>query len=185
MLTLVAGLVIFLAIHLVPTVPDLRRGLVERFGEGAYKAIFSVVSLAGFALIVYGYGKLQGAPGKNPILFDPPLWTRHITMLLMLLSFVLLAAAYIPSRIRTAVKHPMLLAVKLWALGHLITNGDLASLALFGSLLAYAVYDLISAKKRAAMGPLGARPAASAAISPWSWSGSRPTRRCCCGATRG
>lgn len=155
MLLLILGLLIFFAVHLVPTAPDLRRGLAERFGERPYMIGFSLVSLIGFALIAYGYHKLAATPGKNPIIYDAPLWTRHITMTVMAFAFVLLAAAYIPSRIRTAVKHPMLLAVKLWAVGHLISNGDLASIVLFGSFLAWAVYDLISVKKRNAMGPLG------------------------------
>ncbi len=157
MLLLVVGLVLFFLIHLVPTAPDLRRGLVERFGEPAYKIAFSIVSLAAFALIVYGYGKLAATPGKNPEIWSPPQAMRHAAMLLMLPAFILLVAAYIPSRIRTAVRHPMLMAVKLWALAHLLVNGDLASIVLFGSFLAYAVYDLISVKRRAALGPLGAR----------------------------
>ncbi len=157
MLLLVVGLALFFAIHLVPTAPELRRGLSDRFGEGAYKGVFSLLSIIGIALIVIGYAKLQVMPGKNPVLWYPPHWMRHITMLLMLISFVMLAAAYIPSRIRTALKHPMLLAVKTWALAHLLVNGDLASILLFGSFLAYGVFDLISVKKRAAMGPLGTR----------------------------
>lgn len=158
MLPLAVGLLAFLAIHLIPTAPDLRRGLVERFGEGPYKAVFSVLSLAALALIVAGYHKAQIHLGtKNPVLWTPPEAFRHVTFLLMLPAMVLLAAAYIPSRIRTAVKHPMLAAVKLWALAHLLVNGDLGSILLFGSLLAYAVYDRISVKRRGALGPLGAR----------------------------
>lgn len=157
MLLLVLGLATFFAIHAVPTQPELRAGLVDRFGEAAYKGLFTVASLAGLALIVYGYGKLQGTPGKNPDLWFPPTWARHVALLLMLPAMVLLVAAYVPSRIRDAVKHPMLLGVKLWAIAHLIANGDLASVVLFGSFLAWAVYDLISVKKRAALGPLGAR----------------------------
>ncbi len=157
MLLLVLGLIVFFAIHFVPTSPDIRNGLVERFGAGTYKLAFSVISLLGFALIVIGYHKLQLNPGKNPVLFSPPGWTRHIAYLLMLPSMIFLVAANVPSRIRSAVKHPMLLAVKLWALAHLLVNGDLGSLLLFGSFLAYAVYDRISVKKRAALGPLGDR----------------------------
>jgi uncharacterized membrane protein len=157
MLLMVVGLAVFFLIHLVPTSPDTRRVLVERMGEGAYKAFFSVVSAVGLALIVYGYGKLYATPGKNPVIWVPPAGMRHATMLLMLFSFVLLAAAYIPSRIRTMAKHPMLAAVKLWAFAHLLVRGDLASIVLFGSFLAWAVYDRISLKSRAAYGPLGAR----------------------------
>lgn len=157
MLTLIVGLLIFFAIHLVPTQPDLRRGLVERFGEGNYKGIFAVLTLVGLALIVMGYGKLQVMPGKNPYLWYPPLWLRHVSLALMLPAMILLVAAYVPSRIRDAVKHPMLAAVKLWALAHLLANGDLASVVLFGSFLAWAVFDRISVKRRAALGPLGSR----------------------------
>ncbi len=158
MLILVLGILLFLAIHLVPTSPSLRAGLVDRFGEGAYKVGFSVLSLIGFALIVVGFHKLQVMPGKNPIIWDPPSWTRHIAFLLMIPAMILLVAALIPSRIRTAAKHPMLAAIKFWALAHLLVNGDLGSLVLFGSFLAFAVYDRISVKRR----PGGAPPPAPA-----------------------
>ena len=157
MLPLIIGLIVFLGIHLVPTNPALRSGLAERFGENQWKVVFSVISLIGFALIVYGYHKMQVMPGKNPQLWDPPAWTRHVALLLMLPAMILLVAAYVPSRIRDVLQHPMLTAVKLWALAHLLANGDLASLLLFGSFLAYAVYDRISVKKRGARGPLGGR----------------------------
>jgi uncharacterized membrane protein len=153
MLPLILGLFLFFAVHLVPTSPSLRDGLVERFGAPAYKIGFSVLSLVGFVLIVAGYHKLQVMPGKNPVLWDPPSWTRHIAFLLMLPSMILLVAAFVPSRIRTAAKHPMLAAIKFWALAHLLVNGDLGSLVLFGSFLAFGVYDRISVKHRAAVGP--------------------------------
>ncbi|WP_072395715.1 NnrU family protein [Hyphomicrobium sp. CS1GBMeth3] len=148
MLPLILGLLLFFAVHLVPTSPSLRAGLVERFGEGAYKVGFAVLSLVGFVLIVYGYHKLQVMPGKNPILWDPPTWTRHIAYLLMVPALIFLVAAFVPSRIRSALKHPMLAAIKTWALAHLLVNGDLGSLVLFGSFLAFAVYDRISVKHR-------------------------------------
>lgn len=153
MLLLVIGLLLFFAVHLVPTSPSLRQGLVERFGEGTFKVAFAVLALVGFALIVVGYHKLQVMPGKNPVLWDPPAWTRHIAFLLMLPAMIFLVAAYVPSRIRTALKHPMLVAIKTWALSHLLVNGDLGSLVLFGTFLAYAVYDRISLKSRPASGP--------------------------------
>lgn len=155
MLPLIIGLVLFFAIHLVPTVPELRRGLALRMGETGFKVLFSVLSLAAFALIVIGYHKLT--PGKNPVLWDPPGFMRHIAFVLMVPAMILLVAAYVPSRIRTATQHPMLAAVKLWALAHLLVNGDLGSLLLFGSFLAYAIYDRISVKRRCAAGPLGNR----------------------------
>lgn len=159
MLILILGLILFYAIHAVPMSPDLRAGVVARFGEGAYKGVFSLVSLIAFVLIVVGYGKMQPELGsKNPILWFPPEWMRHVAATLMLPSMILLVAAYTPSRIRTAVGHPMLAAVKVWAFAHLIANGDLASLVLFGSFLAYAVVDRISVKRRTGggRGPLGA-----------------------------
>lgn len=157
MLLMIVGLALFFLIHLVPTAPEVRRSLAERMGEGPYKLMFSVVSAVALALIVYGYSKLHATPGKNPVIWSPPPGMRHATLLLMLFSFVLLAAAYIPSRIRTAAKHPMLVAIKLWALAHLLVRGDLASMVLFGSFLAWAVFDRISVKRRAAPGPLGAK----------------------------
>jgi len=157
MLLLIVGLVVFFAVHLLPTMPDLRRGLVARYGEGAFKTAFSAVSLVGFALIVLGYHKMQVMPGKNPVLWDPPEWSRQAAYVLMIPAMILLVAAFVPSRIRTAAKHPMLAAIKVWALAHLLANGDLASLLLFGGFLAFAVYDRISVKRRAALGPLGER----------------------------
>jgi uncharacterized membrane protein len=155
MMLLIVGLILFLGIHLLPTSPDVRDGLRERLGDGTYKAVFSVLSLAGFAIIIFGYHKMQLHPGKNPVLWDPPVWTRHIALVLMLPAMIFVVAANVPSRIRTAVKHPMLLAIKLWALAHLLANGDVASLLLFGTFLAYAIYDRISVKRRGALGPLG------------------------------
>lgn len=153
MLPLILGLLLFFAVHLVPTSPSLRDGLVERFGPTAYKAVFGVLALIGFVLIVVGYHKLQLMPGKNPVLWNPPSWTKHIAFLLMLPAMIALVAAFVPSRIRTALKHPMLVAIKAWALSHLLVNGDLGALVLFGSFLAFAVYDRISVKRRPGVGP--------------------------------
>jgi uncharacterized membrane protein len=155
MLVMVIGLVVFFAIHLVPANADLRDGLVARFGGTGYKAVFGILSLIGLVLIVVGFAKLQMHPGKNPQLWVPPIWCRHIALALMLPAMIALVAAYVPSRIHTVLKHPMLVAIKLWALAHLLANGDLAALVLFGSFLAYAVYDRISVKRRGALGPLG------------------------------
>lgn len=160
MLILIVGLMVFIGVHLVPTAPEVRDGLMRRFGDHAYKVVFSLLSLIGFALIVFGYHKLQLAPGKNPQLWVPPAGLKHAAFTLMLPAMILLVAAYVPSHIRTLAKHPMLLAIKLWALAHLLVNGDLASMVLFGGFLAYAIYDRISVKKRNALGPLGNQPAA-------------------------
>lgn len=157
MMLLIAGLALFFAIHLVPTNRPLRDGLTVRFGEVGYKGVFSIVALIGFVMIVLGFAKMQAMLGsKNPILWYPPTWTRHLAFTLMLPAMILLVAAYIPSRIRAAVKHPMLVAIKIWALAHLLANGDVASIVLFGSFLAYAVYDRISLKHRGNVGAGGA-----------------------------
>ena len=155
MLVMVIGLILFFAIHLVPANVELKNGLIARFGPRGYKAIFGVFSLVGLALIVLGFYKLQRHPGKNPILWDPPTWSRHLALALMLPAMIALVATYIPSHIHVMLKHPMLVAIKIWALAHLLANGDLAALILFGSFLAFAVYDRISVKKRGDLGPLG------------------------------
>ena len=155
MLVMVIGLILFFAIHLVPANVELKNGLIARFGAVGYKAIFGVSSLVGLALIVLGFYKLQLHPGKNPILWDPPTWSRHLALALMLPAMIALVATYIPSHIHVILKHPMLVAIKIWALAHLLANGDLAALVLFGSFLAFAVFDRISVKKRGDLGPLG------------------------------
>jgi uncharacterized membrane protein len=163
MTILILGLVAFIGIHLIPTVPALRDTLRQRFGANGYKILFSVLSFATFMLLVWGYGEARLLPAaSNPQLWVPPSWGRHVTMLLMLPAMICLVASNVPSRVRDVVRHPLLVATKLWALGHLFVRGDLASLILFGSLLAYAIYDRISVKKRAALGasvfgPLGNR----------------------------
>jgi uncharacterized membrane protein len=153
---LVIGLVVFLGAHLVPTFPKTRADLRIRLGENGYKGLFSLVSLVGLVLIVIGFGEARMA-SWNMVLWSPPVWTKHISFALMLPAFILLVATYIPSRIRDRAKHPMLAAIKIWALAHLIANGDLAGVLLFGAFLAYGVYDRISVKRRGALGPLGAK----------------------------
>lgn len=152
MALLLAGLVLFLGIHAVPMLPALRGNLVGKLGENGYKGLFSLVSFAGLALTIYGYGdaRFEGAP----VLYDPPLWLRHVTMLLMVPVFIFLVAAYVPCKIKKVLKHPMLVAVKLWALSHLLANGDLASVLLFGGFFLWAVLDRISVKRR---GPLASQ----------------------------
>ena len=148
MLVMVIGLILFFAIHLVPSNVELKNGLIARFGPGGYKAIFGFFSLVGLALIVLGFYKLQLHPGKNPILWDPPTWTRHLALALMLPAMIALVATYIPSHIHVMLKHPMLVAIKIWALAHLLANGDLGSIILFGAFLAWAVFDRITLKRR-------------------------------------
>ncbi|HEV7715028.1 MAG TPA: NnrU family protein [Steroidobacteraceae bacterium] len=146
MTTLIAGLVLFLGIHSVAIVsPSWRDGMLARLGEGAWKGIYSVISIAGFVLIIWGYGVAR----QNPVmLYVPPLWTHYVAAVLMLPVFPLLLATYFPGRIKAALKHPMLAAVKLWALAHLVANGTLADVLLFGGFLVWAVADRISVNHR-------------------------------------
>lgn len=148
MLVMVIGLLVFFAVHLVPLNVDLKNGLMARFGKRGYHIAFGLMSLVGVTLIVLGFHKLQLHPGKNPVLWNPPLWTRHIALALMLPAMIAFAAAFFRSHISAALKQPLLVAIKTWALAHLIANGDLASLVLFGSFLAFAVYQRIIIKRR-------------------------------------
>jgi len=143
MTLLIIGIVVFLGIHTLPTVPGLREQLVGRLGETGYKVLFSLLSIAGFVLLVYGFAQ---APTVQ--LWTPPAWTRWVAIVLMLPAFIFLVAAYVPGEIKARLKHPFLVAVKTWALAHLIANGDLASIILFGSFLAYAVFDRVTLKRR-------------------------------------
>jgi uncharacterized membrane protein len=143
---LVLGLALFLGVHSISiAAPGWRDAQAARLGENAWKGIYTLLSLAGFALIVIGYGQARQAP---LVLYVPPVALRHVAALLMLPVFVLLLAAYLPGRIKAATKHPMLVATKLWATAHLLANGNLADVLLFGGFLAWAVADRISMKHR-------------------------------------
>lgn len=143
---LVAGLIVFFGLHSISIISHGARELaVARFGAGAYRAAHSILSVVGLALIVWGYGLAREAP---VIVFDPPMFLRHLSALLLLPVFPLLLAAYLPGRIKAAVRHPMLAAVKIWAFSHLLVNGTLADLLLFGTFLVWAVADRISLKRR-------------------------------------
>ncbi|MDM0034000.1 NnrU family protein [Variovorax sp. J22P271] len=144
---LVLGLILFLGIHSVSIVaPAWRDAQVARRGERAWKGMYALASLAGLLLLIHGYGLARLAP---VVLYTPPTGLRHLALLLMLPVFPLLFAAYLPGRIQRAARHPMLLAVKLWATAHLLANGNLADVLLFGAFLAWAVADRISVKRRA------------------------------------
>jgi len=147
MTLLVTGLIAFLAVHSVRIfADDWRSAQIAKMGEGAYKGIYSLASVIGLALIVLGYVQARTVP---IVLWNPPLWTRHVSALLMLFAFVLIVAAYVPrNHIRPAVKHPMVLGVKIWAAGHLLANGTLADVLLFGGFLAWAVFDFRAARAR-------------------------------------
>jgi uncharacterized membrane protein len=149
MTILIIGLIIFLGVHLLTVRRATRAGLIQRFGEGGYKLGYSLVSAVGLVLIVVGFGAAREA--GPPVIWTPPEALRHLALLINLPIFVLLAAAYLPGRIKRATKHPMLLAVKIWAFAHLLANGDLASMLLFGSFLAWAVIARIAVKRREAV----------------------------------
>lgn len=141
---LIVGLVLFLGIHLVPAIPEVRNILVVSLGEKRYKIAFAFVSAAGLVLIAWGYAR---AP-SGPRFFIPFVGAIHAAPLAMTVSFVLLAAANMKTRIRLALKHPMLIGVGIWALTHLLANGSAKATLLFGSFLAYAAIDLVSARSR-------------------------------------
>ena len=146
MTALLAGLILFFAVHSISIAyPSWRDRVAVRIGEWSWKGIYSVVAIIGFVLIVWGYGLARQDP---VILYVPPLWLHHVSLLLMVFVFPLLLAAYLPGRIKTATKHPMLAATKLWAFAHLLANGTLADVFLFGSFLIWAVADRISMTHR-------------------------------------
>ena len=142
----VLGLVIFLGAHVFVTMRDRRAALVARLGEWPYRGLFSIVSIAGLLLIAYGFAAYRAAGMIS--LWDPPAWTRHIVEILVWPASIAVAAAYIPGNIKRVLKHPMLVGVKTWAFAHLCANGDLGGIILFGSVLAWAVYDRITLKHR-------------------------------------
>ena len=142
MAVLVLGLIVFFAPHLFSMFRGVRGRLVDRLGEGPYKGLYSVIVLIGLVLLVMGY-----ADAPRIGIWMPPLWMQHLTMLLMLPVFILLVAANMPGHIKAKVKNPLLIATKTWALAHLLINGDLASILLFGMFLVFGVVDLIAVKR--------------------------------------
>jgi uncharacterized membrane protein len=143
---LILGLAIFLGVHSTGIVaPGFRDAMRARFGEGAWKGVYSIASLAGFVMLCKGFALARLAP---VVVYTPPPWLRYVAVGLMLPVFPLLLASGLPGRIRTLTKHPMLAGVKFWCLAHLLANGRLADLVLFGSVLAWAVADRISLKRR-------------------------------------
>ncbi len=147
MLTLLAGLVLFIGSHSVRIVADdWRSRTIQRIEEGPWKGVYSLVSIAGLVLIVWGYGMTRADP---VVLWNPPVWTRHIASLLTLPAFILVAAAYVPgNRIKAKLGHPMVAGVKLWAFAHLVSNGRLGDVVLFGAFLLWAAFDFRAARAR-------------------------------------
>jgi uncharacterized membrane protein len=156
MTILIVGLIVFLGMHSLSFLaPGLRQSLQVRIGEAPYKGLAGAVGLVGFLLIIWGYG---AARMDLLLLYAPPVWTRHLALLILLPVFPLLFAAYLPGRIQSWAKHPMLLAVIFWAAGHLIANGTLVDVVLFGSFLAWALADRISLTRRTEPPVQGAPP---------------------------
>lgn len=154
MIYLISGLVVFFGTHLFTSLRSREPGkdIRARIGFGPYMGLYSIASLIGFGLIVYGYG----AARPSEVIYQAPVWGRHANMALMLVSLILLVASQLPAGwIKKTAKHPMLLSVKIWAFGHLLANGELISLMLFVSFLAYAVFARIMAKRRGDMGYAG------------------------------
>jgi uncharacterized membrane protein len=147
MALLVLGLILFLGVHSTRIVADGWRGaMLGRWGERGWKGLYSVVSLVGFVLLCWGYARARQAPVA---LWTPPRGMNHLAALLMLVAFVLLVAAYVPrNAIKARLHHPMILAVKTWAVAHLLANGTLADVLLFGAFLLWAVFDFRSARQR-------------------------------------
>lgn len=147
MLTLVLGLVIFLGVHSIRIVADpWRTRTIARIGEGPWKGLYSLAAIVGFVLIVWGYGQARLDP---VVIYAPPVWTRHLAALLVLPAFILIAAGNISgTRIKAKLGHPMVLGTKLWAFAHLLANGMLADVLLFGGFLAWAIVDYASSRRR-------------------------------------
>jgi uncharacterized membrane protein len=150
LLVMILGLMLFFGVHTLTTQRDLRARVVASVGEGSYKIGYTLVSVAGLALVTWGFANYR-ATGWIDV-WNPPTAFKHITVALMLPAVILVVASYIRGRIYTTLKHPMLTGIKLWAASHLLANGDLGSIILFGSFLAWAVYDRISLKSRSDAG---------------------------------
>jgi uncharacterized membrane protein len=156
LVVMILGLALFLGVHILPTQRELRGRILAVIGEGSYKLIYALVSVLGIALIAWGFAHYRAAgmidvwegsvSPKTLVIF------KHITIALMLPAVILVVAAYLRGHIYKALKHPMLAGVKLWAAAHLLANGDLGSIILFGSFLGWAVFDRISLKRRADAG---------------------------------
>lgn len=147
MIYLILGLILFLGVHSVRIVADgWRTRTIARVGPHPWKGVYALASIAGFVLLVWSYGEARYA---SAVLYNPPLFTRHIAGLLMLVSLVLVAAAYVPrNHLKAALGHPMYAGIKVWALAHLISNGRLVDVILFGAFLVWAIVGFVVSRKR-------------------------------------
>lgn len=156
MTLLILGLVVFLGIHTLTTLREPRAALIGGLGEGPYKGLYSLVSALGLVLVVWGFAHYRNTSYHQ--LWNPPTWLHPVAIVLVWFAFVALAAAYSPpGRIKSSLRHPMLVGVKTWALAHLLVNGDLGGIVLFASLLLWSGYDRVMLKRR---GDQGAAPVA-------------------------
>jgi uncharacterized membrane protein len=146
MTILIIGLIVFFASHAFTMARGNRALMVERLGEGPYKGLYSMVSAIGLILIVWGFASYRAA-GYIQV-WDPPRWTRDVALVLMIPATILFVATYLPGEIKRRAKHPMLAALKIWALTHLLANGDLGSMLIFAAFLVYGVVDRIAVKRR-------------------------------------
>jgi uncharacterized membrane protein len=149
-LILVLGLIVFFAAHTFVTLRGARARLMAQMGQNSYRAIFAIIAIIGLALIIWGYGEYRAHEWVQ--IWSPPAFMRHITVGLMLFAVIFITAAFIPSHIKMKLKHPMLASIKTWALAHLLSNGDLGSIILFGSFLLWGIYARIAAKRRGDLG---------------------------------
>jgi len=159
---LILGLAVFLATHVFVSFRETRASVIERVGLPLYRSLFAIVSLVGLALIIWGHAQYRAHDMVQ--LWSPPAFMRHITIGLVFFAAIFIVAAFFPSHIKTRLKHPMLAGVKAWALAHLLSNGDLGSVLLFGTFLAWGVYARIAAKRRGDIG-------AAATPAPDGWTG--------------
>jgi len=143
---MILGLVLFLGVHTLPAQRELRTRAIAVMGEGSYKLVYALISVLGIALIAWGFAHYRATGWVD--IWNPPKALKHITLALMLPAVILVVAAFLRGHIYTTLKHPMLAGVKLWAAAHLLANGDLGSIVLFGSFLGWAVFDRISLKRR-------------------------------------
>lgn len=146
MTLLILGLALFLGAHGFTLLRAPRAALIGRLGENAYKGLYTLVSLAGFGLMLWGFGSYRAA-GYIPV-WDPPVWTRHLAVLLLLPVLPLVFSAYAKGFVKARLKHPMILGIKLWALVHLLANGDLGSILLFGGFLVWSVLAFMNMRRR-------------------------------------
>jgi len=143
---LLLGTTIFFGVHLVPSFVNFRAKIINRIGEAKFKGLYSITALIGLILIIYGKSEAEYVS-----IWEPTIWSRHVVIVTMLFTFYLFAAADMKSNIKRYIRHPMLLGVLLWSCVHLLANGDLASIILFGSFAVFSLFGMVSANIRGAL----------------------------------